>query len=96
MQKITKSKIVGFEIVYSDEEGDFVLNKYFEGEELPEKSCTSMYVPFKGNAHEVSWEYECGTMDPLGVEFTICGKCPKCKENRQEHKMYYLFANEDD
>ena len=83
MQKIAKSKIVGFEIAYSDMEGDFVLNKIFEDEELPEKSCTSIYVPFKGVAHEVSWEYECGKMDPLGVEFELCGKCQKCMEDIQ-------------
>jgi hypothetical protein len=94
MQKIAKSKIIGFEIIYSDMEGDFVLEKIFEGEELPEESCTSFYVPFKGQAYEVSWEYECGKMDPLGVEFELCGKCPKCVEERQEHKMYCLFANE--
>jgi len=53
MRKIVKEKIIGFEIIYGDMERKFDLQYVFEGDDLPENSCYSVYVPFYGKACQV-------------------------------------------
>ena len=82
MRKITASKIIGFEITYNDMKG-FQLSTVLEGMDLPERSCTTIYVPYEGYAKEINWEYDCGGWDLIGIEFDPCGKCGECKEHNE-------------
>jgi len=82
MRKITASKIIGFKISYNDTEG-FVLSAVLEDQELPERSCTTIFVPYDGNAREINWEYDCGSLEYIGVEAEPCGKCRECEEEKK-------------
>jgi hypothetical protein len=68
MRKIAKFKIIGFEISYNDAKG-FELSSVLEGEELPERSCMTVYVPYNGQAREVFCKYDCDRLDLIGIEF---------------------------
>jgi hypothetical protein len=83
MQKIVKTKIIGFEIIYNDIERTFELSYVFEGEDLPKKSCYSIYVPFDGRVCQVFWEDGFGDLDPVGIEFESCDVCSECEEKRE-------------
>jgi len=90
MKKFTSYQIIGFEISYDDLNG-FKLRNVLENEidELPERSCTTIFVPYDGNAKEMFLEYDGGSSHELGIEIELCGKCWQCDEEKkawEEHR----------
>jgi hypothetical protein len=55
MAKIVREKIIGFEIVYNDEEKRFDLHSIMEPDVPPKSTRASIYVPIDVPAYEVYW-----------------------------------------
>jgi hypothetical protein len=70
MATIVRDKIIGFEIVYNDEERRFDLHSVLENDDPPKNSRVSVYVPVNMPAYEVYWQTFNDLID-LGTEFDV-------------------------